>query len=171
MSENNKTVWSEGMFLRPQHFQQHDRYLESLLRERCGGLQPYDWGIKKLKIDLSQLGTGKFSVVECSGIFPDGTPFNLSGDELPKAISVPHDVQNNIIYLSLPVQRVGAVEVDTDENSNNLARYHASEQEVRDANVASNATSAVTVAKLNTSLLLERQDRAGHHCLGLVRII
>ena len=171
MSENNKTVWSEGMFLRPQHFQQHDRYLENLLHERCGGLQPYDWGIKKLKIDLSQLGTGKFSIVECSGIFPDGTPFNLLGDELPKAISIPHDVQNNIIYLSLPVQRVGAVEVDTDENGNNLARYHACEQEVRDANVASNATSAVTVAKLNTSLLLERQDRAGHHYIGLVRVI
>jgi CheY-like chemotaxis protein len=33
MSENNKTVWSEGMFLRPQHFQQHDRYLETLVRE------------------------------------------------------------------------------------------------------------------------------------------
>ncbi|MCP6146127.1 hypothetical protein, partial [Pseudomonas aeruginosa] len=27
MSWNNRVVWSEGMFLRPQHFQQHDRYL------------------------------------------------------------------------------------------------------------------------------------------------
>ena len=29
MSWDNKVVWSEGMFLRPQHFQQHDRYLEN----------------------------------------------------------------------------------------------------------------------------------------------
>ena len=28
MSVYNKVVWSEGLFLRPQHFQQQDRYFE-----------------------------------------------------------------------------------------------------------------------------------------------
>jgi type VI secretion system protein ImpJ len=172
MSENNKTVWSEGMFLRPQHFQQHDRYLETLVRERCRGLQPYDWGIKKIKIDSRQLAMGKLALLECSGIFPDGTPFNLPEDDgLPLPIDILPDVQNNIVYLSLPAQRPGAVEVDTDENLNNLARYHAAECEVRDANVATNATSAVMIAKLHTSLLLERQERAGHVCIGIARVI
>ncbi len=172
MSENNKTVWSEGMFLRPQHFQQHDRYIENLLRERCGGLQPYDWGIKTLKIDVKHLTMGKFSLAECSGIFPDGTPFNLPVDDaLPLPIDIPIDVQNNIIYLSLPLQQPGGVEVDTDENPNNLARYHAAELEVRDANVATNATSPVMIARLHTTLLLERQERAGHVCIGIARVI
>ncbi|MDD1616908.1 MAG: type VI secretion system protein ImpJ [Methylococcaceae bacterium NSP1-2] len=172
MSENNKTVWSEGMFLRPQHFQQHDRYLETLVRERCGGLQPYDWGIKKLKIDQRQLAMGKFSLTECSGIFPDGTPFNLpEDDELPLPIDIPIDVQNNIIYLALPMQRFGAVEVDTDENHYALARYHANETEVRDINVATNATSAVMIAKLQTSLMLQKQERSGHVCIGVARVI
>lgn len=172
MSENNKTVWSEGMFLRPQHFQQHDRYLETLIRERCGGLQPYDWGIKKLKIDQRQLAMGKFSLTECSGIFPDGTPFNLpEDDELPLPIEIPTDVQNMIIYLALPMHRVGSVEVDTDENRHQLARYHATENEVRDINVASNATSAVMVAKLQTSLMLHRQERSGHVCIGVGKVI
>ncbi len=31
MSWNNRVVWSEGMFLRPQHFQQQDRYIETLV--------------------------------------------------------------------------------------------------------------------------------------------
>ena len=31
MSWNNRVVWSEGMFITTQHFQQHDRYLEHLL--------------------------------------------------------------------------------------------------------------------------------------------
>lgn len=172
MSENNKTVWSEGMFLRPQHFQQHDRYLEALVRERCGGLLPYDWGVKNLKIDARQLGVGKFALAACSGIFPDGTPFNLpEDDDLPLPIDIPVDVKNNIIYLSLPVQRPGAVEVDTDENPHNLARYHAAELEARDANVATNATSAVMIAKLHTRLLLERQERAGYVCIGITRVI
>ncbi len=172
MSENNKTVWSEGMFLRPQHFQQHDRYLETLIRERCGGLQPYDWGIKKLRIDQRQLAMGKFSLTECSGIFPDGTPFNLpEDDELPLPIDIPIDVQNNIIYLALPMQRFGAVEIDTDENRHALARYHANETEVRDINVATNATSAVMIAKLQTSLMLQKQERSGHVCIGVARVI
>jgi type VI secretion system protein ImpJ len=172
MSENNKTVWLEGMFLRPQHFQQHDRYFENLVRERCGGLEPYDWGIKKLQVDTSLLGMGKFALKQCSGIFPDGTPFNFpQDDDLPLPIDIPTDVQNCIIYLSLPTQLNGAVEVDTDENPNNLARYHATECEVKDANVATNATSAVMVGKLHTSLLLERQERAGHLCIGIARVI
>jgi len=29
MSGERKVVWTEGMFLRPQHFQQQERYLES----------------------------------------------------------------------------------------------------------------------------------------------
>ncbi|NOT84798.1 MAG: type VI secretion system baseplate subunit TssK [Methylococcaceae bacterium] len=172
MSDNNKTVWSEGMFLRPQHFQQHDRYLETLVRERCGGLLPFDWGIKKLSIDSRQLGMGKFSLAECSGIFPDGTPFNLPEDDaLPLPIDIPVDVKNNVIYLSLPVKQPGAVEVDTDENPHNLARYHAAESEVADANVATNATSAVMLAKLHTNLLLERQERAGYVCIGIARVV
>lgn len=171
MSENSKVVWSEGMFLRPQHFQQHDRYLETLVRERCGGLQPYDWGVKKLKIDVTYTAMGKFSLAECSGIFPDGTPFNLIGDELPEAIDIPTDVQNNIIYLALPAQRPDAIEVDTDENSHYLAKYHACEREVRDANIASNATSAVTIAKLHTRLMLEKQERAGYVSIGIARVI
>ena len=34
MSWYSKVVWSEGLFLRPQHFQQQDRYLEHLLQAR-----------------------------------------------------------------------------------------------------------------------------------------
>jgi type VI secretion system protein ImpJ len=172
MSENNKTVWSEGMFLRPQHFQQHDRYVENLVRQRCGGMLPYDWGIKSIKIDVRHLAMGKFSLAECSGIFPDGTPFNLPVDDgLPLPIDIPVDVQNAIVYLCLPVQLPGTVEVDTNENFNNLARFRATEYEVSDANVATNSTSAVMIAKLHTTLMLERQERAGHVCIGIAKVI
>jgi len=32
MSWENKVVWTEGLFLQPQHLQQHDRYFERLVR-------------------------------------------------------------------------------------------------------------------------------------------
>jgi type VI secretion system protein ImpJ len=31
MSDKNRVVWSEGLFLRPQHFQQQERYLEAFI--------------------------------------------------------------------------------------------------------------------------------------------
>ena len=31
MTWHNKVLWTEGMFLQPQHFQQHERYLEKLI--------------------------------------------------------------------------------------------------------------------------------------------
>ena len=35
MTISNKVVWSEGLFLRPQHFQQQDRYFERYIDGRC----------------------------------------------------------------------------------------------------------------------------------------
>lgn len=172
MAENNRTVWAEGMFLRPQHFQQHDRYIETLVKERCGGLTPYDWGVKTIRVDQRQLAMGKFALAECSGIFPDGTPFKLpEDDDLPLPIDIPTDVQNNIVYISLPIRQPGTIEIDTDQNRHNLARFHAAECEVSDHNTGTNTTSPILVGKLHTSLLLERQERSGHACIGVARIV
>ncbi len=172
MSENNRIVWSEGMFLRPQHFQQHDRYIESLVRGCYQGLQSYGWGVSRIRIDQRQLAMGKFALAECSGIFPDGTPFNLpEDDDLPTPIDIPTDVQNSIVYLAFPVRLEGSVEIDSHEKPNNLARYHATEIEIRDHNSNSTETSAVVVGKLNSRLLLENQERAGYLCIGVARIL
>jgi len=48
MSWNSKVIWSEGMFLQPQHLQQHDRYLQRQLETRAAGLHPYSWGFTAL---------------------------------------------------------------------------------------------------------------------------
>jgi len=34
MSGKRKVVWTEGIFLRPQHFQQQERYFESFTQRR-----------------------------------------------------------------------------------------------------------------------------------------
>ena len=47
------------MFLRPQHFQQHDRYIENLVNGRCLGLQPYSWGFYSMTLDADLFKIGK----------------------------------------------------------------------------------------------------------------
>ncbi|MDE1896544.1 MAG: type VI secretion system baseplate subunit TssK, partial [Rhodospirillales bacterium] len=44
MSWTNRVIWQEGMFLRSQHFQQQDRWLEAYLRGRVAALRTHGWG-------------------------------------------------------------------------------------------------------------------------------
>ena len=83
MSLESKVVWSEGMFLRSQHFQQNDRYLERLVRARTAGIRPHAWGLAELRLNEALLKTGKFAVLACRGIFDDGTPFAIPDDTDP----------------------------------------------------------------------------------------
>ncbi len=43
MAFANRVVWSEGMFIRAQHFQQDARYTERLVRGRVAALRGYGW--------------------------------------------------------------------------------------------------------------------------------
>ena len=80
---NNKTVWSEGMFLQPQHFQQHDRYLEKQLEGRTAPLLGYSWGFSHIELDAAALMLGKIQLAAARGIFPDGTPFDFPHQDSP----------------------------------------------------------------------------------------
>ena len=58
----HKVVWQEGMLLRPQHFQQNDRYYDYQLKTRTQKLDSYAWGFFELEIDRQFLNMGKLVV-------------------------------------------------------------------------------------------------------------
>ena len=73
MTWSNRVVWLEGMFLRAQHFQQQDRWLEALVRDRTGSLRPHAWGLTEGSINRNLLTTGQFasgSLAQVSGTIP-----------------------------------------------------------------------------------------------------
>ena len=80
MSWYSKVFWSEGLFLRPHHLQQNDRYIEHLLEKRVRYTTPYPWGFAQLEIDKDLTEQSKFAVRNASGVMPDGTPFDVPGD-------------------------------------------------------------------------------------------
>ena len=51
MSHGDRVLWSEGLFLRAQHFQEQDRHTEALVRGalQAGWLQ--SWGYRSLTLD------------------------------------------------------------------------------------------------------------------------
>lgn len=171
MSLNSKVVWSEGMFLNPQHFQQQERYLEGLVDGKFSAIAAYAWGVEEFEIDQKLLGLGKISVVRAKGIMPDGTPFDFPGTEQPPSVlDLAEGTQDSVVYLCLPVTRQGTVNFAADENTQSLARYVSLEQEVRDVSNDSGDTLAIDIGNLNLRLLLESDDLSGYVCIGLLRV-
>ena len=46
----SKLLWGEGLFLRPQHFQQQDRYHEARVNQTARALHPYCWGVRRRRV-------------------------------------------------------------------------------------------------------------------------
>jgi type VI secretion system protein ImpJ len=160
------------MFLRPQHFQQHDRFIEQLVEGRCSRLRPYPWGLFELQIDKELLTQGKLVVNLCRGVFPDGTPFNVpDDDDPPPPLDVPPGAKETKVYLALPVRQRSAEEVSSDDSdADSLARYLGNEIEVRDYNVDDDTEAQILTGKLRLKLLLENEERASHTTIPLTRI-
>ncbi|MES2825397.1 MAG: type VI secretion system baseplate subunit TssK [Pseudomonadota bacterium] len=171
MSLDSRVIWSEGMFLNPQHFQQQDRYIERYIDSKCAAYGAYGWGVHEFEVDQQLLKLGKISLLRGRGILPDGTPFNFpSVDDAPPVIEVPAGAHNTVVFLGVPVRRPGAIDVLPKENSQGLARYYSTELQARDVTIEGGDTQSLDVAKLRLRLLLETDDLSGYACIGLIRI-
>src|SRR5207302_11310309 len=80
MSVYSKIVWSEGLFLRPQHLQQQDRYFERYVETRCQALRSSSWGLTELEFERDLLSIGQLGLARAAGVFPVGTPFPRPDD-------------------------------------------------------------------------------------------
>src|ERR1700676_2597700 len=111
MSGDSKVVWSEGLFLRPQHFQQQERYLEAYVEGRVAPLCADGWGFEELELDRDVLTIGKLSIRRARGVFPDGTPFSIPDRDPPPApLEISAELRNARVYLALPLRRGGALD-------------------------------------------------------------
>lgn len=175
MSWDSKVVWSEGMFLRAQHFQQFDRYVEHLTRGRVEDITAHSWGLSEVKLNRELLAVGKFAVTSCRGILEDGTPFSIPEDaDQPPPLDLPENTRNCIVYLALPVRQPGSVEVASDGADGSAsagARYAASEAQVINSVAGFDTEAPLQIGKLRFRYVLELAERAGYVCLGLARVV
>ena len=173
MTGESRVAWREGLFLRPQHFQQQDRFTEALVRARTENLRPYPWGLATLKVDDSVAALGKFSVSKCSGALPDGAPFSFPSDAPPPPpLEVPQDTRDAVVYLTLPAIQSGAVQFAERGGSAQagVARQLVDEMEVHDAFSQERATELIEVAHPNLRYGITRDQTDGRTLLGLARV-
>ncbi len=155
MTHPGRVVWSEGMFLHPQHFQQQDRWVEGLVRAAAHGLRHHGWGFDGLELDRGLLAQGKVAIRRASGVMPDGTAFAIpDGCPAPEPIEVGGAAAQAVVHLALAATPAGSAEIDPPEaEPAGGARYAAREIEVRDNITPADGSVALHVAEPRFRLL------------------
>ena len=174
MSWYNKVAWSEGLFLRPQLFQQQERYLEHLAHKRAAALSPFFWGFSRYAIDAESLTLGKVVLASADGIFADGTPFDMPSQTPPPApLTILPEHLEQIIYLAVPIRTPNGEETSFDEpgaSSSSLARFSVFDTELRDANSMGQGPKTVQLSRLRLRLLPQRELTDAWIGLPLTRV-
>lgn len=127
MNIDAKVLWGEGLFLRPQHFQQQDRYHEHRLHEMAQALHPYSWGILDLQCDKDALTNNTLRLLELSLIFQDGEMLKApTVDDLPAPIDLselPLAQQTITYFIALPALKSFGENFSAATNASNSSRY------------------------------------------------
>lgn len=129
MSMKNRVIWREGLFIKPQHFQQQQRHQDYVTQSLLSAFIGHYAGLTSLVINDDILRLGRVGISEATGVMPDGTLFSMpSQDELPPPIDISglNDTGNNIIYLALPLHSATVNEIATSDNNQLTARYRVS---------------------------------------------
>lgn len=172
MASRNRVVWSEGLFIKPQHFQQQQRSFEGVLDTRLRGVSQYLYGFLVLELNTEFLSFGRLAISRARGVMPDGTAFQMPDDDLePTPLEIDDSsIVNQIVYLGLPLatDAVGEVRWPGDDLP---ARYRLDQRAVRDLHSREGDSADLDVARVAPRLLLERDDRSAYTCLAVTRIV
>jgi type VI secretion system protein ImpJ len=171
-----KVLWGEGLFLRPQHFQQQDAYHEWRLTQACRSLHPHAWGVRHIKLDLEALQAGILRVLELHAVLPDGEMFHAPAeDELPPPVvigSLPSSNESSafIFHLaSAALRSQGTNMAATHQDADTAVRYHCSAHQVAD-HYTNAVTAELMSLRRSTRLLPDTSPRDHLISLPLLRL-
>jgi len=171
MTEKNKVVWSEGLFLRTQHFQQQDRYVEALVHGAMQSASLQNFGFRRLTLDSTALEAGRVGIESAQGIFPDGTPFSIPETmDAPAAIPVTAKSEPGLVSLGITLETPGSATIDPAHIEPGGARLRGTMSTVRDTLRGGADAEEIEVARLAPVLVLPEEDAAGYTCLPIARI-
>lgn len=163
----SKPLWSEGMLIRPQHFQQYDRWIEHVVEGRSTALAAFAWGLRKLTLGAELLPLGRIAVQSVAAVMPDGTVIDTTGGIAIEARTVPPNTKNTLVKLAIALRPLDGAEIGDGGRSR---RYEAAEQAVRDATAPDRASVSLRVGRLSARLLLEGEAEDDLVTLPIARI-
>lgn len=169
----NRVVWSEGLFLRPQHFQQQQRAMDHALDAHTKATAPFVWGFDRVTLDENALSLGVLQLNSGAGLLPDGTAFSFPDQDAPPLpLDVGTDVRDQRVMLAIPFSRPGLPTVTLNApRPDSLTRYTSSSVDAGDENEGYGQDAPVQLARLALRLVLERDASGAYAAIPLARII
>ena len=173
MSTAAKILWGEGQFLRPQHFQQQDRYHEARLQRIAQALQPYYWGVQAIEWDLPALQANVLRLHRLSAIFRDGELCDAPADNpLPPAVdlgSLKPEVQAVTYYAALPSLAHDSGNCAPEGARDHSARYAQATRDTADMYTQS-ATQELSYLHQAVRLVSDQEPLGGYERIPLTRL-
>jgi type VI secretion system protein ImpJ len=164
------------MLLQPQHLQQSERHADHVQHLLLRTLTPHGWGFAEIEIDTAALALGRLALVRATGVFGDGTVFEMPAvDPLPQPIEIPLEARDVVFALALPLRRAGAREADAEGDegarTDELVRHRVFETIVPDANTAGERGAMLQLGALHTRLLPASAGGKAWATLGVARVL
>jgi len=168
---NPAVHWSEGMFLRPHHFQTAQRHWSEQLATSTFWSNPYSYGLHRCELSREALANYHVQISGLQCRLSDGTLFSLAdGQELDRRDmkSVFEDQSVVTIYLAISKLVLGRVNV-TSAEADSRARFLTKTLPVQDECNGANDQD-VDLLELDGRLMFSTEDLHGYEVLPLARI-
>lgn len=171
MTSRNSVLWKEGLFVKPQHFQQMAHSAQASIQQQINSLSDALYGFSELELNAEYLGFGKIAISRARGVMPDGTVFDIPGDMAPPPpLEIVDNAAGEVVYLCLPLRTASALEVRWPESDTN-ARYIAQSTLIKDTHSPDGDTESLDLAVPNLQLKRHSDDRSAYTVLAVARVL
>ena len=175
MSRTHRILWGEGVFLRPQHFQQQDLFQENRITHCLALMHAHPWGVEAVELDQDALAGGLLAVNRLETVFQDGTLFQAPASEpLPIARRLDHlptPALETLVHACFPIiNAFGGNCCLPGEAAGRPVRFHL--EPVQAADLFTDALeSEVTVLRAQVRIMTEAENRDGHYSVPIARLV
>jgi type VI secretion system protein ImpJ len=175
MKNLSPVFWNEGLFLRPHHFQQQDRFHGDRLAAHLDLVDRFHWGVAALEIERSALKNRVLEVSRCVLVFPGGeiamAPENAQVDPRSFAEHLPPAGRPLDVYLGLPRLRPNEPNYTSpDQPGREGVRYRLRNREVRDE-VSGDRPASMDFAVASVRVLFGDEDRGAFDCVKVAEVV
>jgi type VI secretion system protein ImpJ len=171
--QNHPVHWSEGMFLRPHHFQSSDRFWAELTGAQNRFDHPCGYGLLHAEISTEALSNGLLEIVGLAARLRDGTILSKPSsqrDSLDLNIKLAGNKSGGgiTVYVAIPISAEGQANVAANRGSR--ARHSTLSLETADEAAGGNRQE-ITYRVINDRLMLSSEDTSGFDLLPIARLL
>lgn len=141
--------WNDGMLLSADHFKLMESQANVNINRIINNISPNAWGISAFEFDDTALALGIVRIERCTGIFQDGSAFEVDSNDPEKPEASKFSNTNADIYLTYsnndqildnnqPIERIKSKLVLTDKPDRSFASIKIAEMEMKNNHITLN---------------------------------